>query len=174
MQRLLQEMLQLTRMNAVIGQPQNFSRFDLCEIAEKVTLYFEARYYEVQKTLVSDLPERLMFYGDAGRIEELMNILLDNAAKYSDDRAIVRLRLTSNKNAVILTCTNPCEDFDEEHASHLFERFYRSDSAYSEETEGFGLGLSIAQLIAVQHNGSISVSYEHGEATFQVVLPVKA
>ena len=36
------------------------------------------------------------------------------------------------------------------------------------------LGLSIAQLIAVQHNGSISVSYEHGEATFQVVLPVKA
>lgn len=173
MQRLLQEMLQLTRMNTAIQQPQNFKRFDLCEIAEKVTLYFEARFYEVQKTLVSDFPERLMFYGDESRIEELFNILLDNAAKYSDDRAIVRLKLTVNKNTVILTCTNPCAGFDEVHASHLFERFYRSDTAHSDETEGFGLGLSIAQLIAVQHNGSISVSYEHGEATFQVVLPIK-
>lgn len=173
MQRLLQEMLQLTRMNTVIDQPQNFSKFDLCEVAEKVTLYFEARFYEVQKVLVTEFPERLMFYGDESRIEELMNILLDNAVKYSDSKAIVRLKLAVNKNTVVLTCSNPCQDFDEEHASHLFERFYRSDSAYADETEGFGLGLSIAQLIAVQHNGNISVSYKNGEAAFQVVLPVK-
>ncbi len=174
MQRLLQEMLQLTRMNTAIEQPKNFSRFDLCETAEKVTLYFEARFYEVQKVLVSDFPERLMFYGDESRIEELFNILLDNAVKYSDSKAIVRLKLAANKNTVVLTCSNPCHDFDEEHATHLFERFYRSDSAYSDETEGFGLGLSIAQLIAVQHDGNISVSYDHGEATFQIVLPIRS
>lgn len=173
MQRLLQEMLQLTRMNTVIGQPQNFSRFDLCETAEKVALYFEARFYEAQKVLVTDFPERLMFYGDENRIEEMINILLDNAVKYSDSKAIVRLKLAANKNNVILTCSNPCRDFDEEHATHLFERFYRSDTAHSDETEGFGLGLSIAQLIAVQHNGSISVSYAHGEAAFQIVLPLR-
>lgn len=174
MQRLLQEMLQLTQMNAVIGQPQNFRRFDLCETAEKVTLYFEARFYEVQKVLVTEFPERLPYYGDESRIEELLNILLDNAVKYSDERAIVRLKLTSGKNAVTLTCTNPCSDFDEAHASHLFERFYRSDTAHSDETEGFGLGLSIAQLIAEQHGGSISVSYDHGEAAFQITLPVRS
>ncbi|MBE6825673.1 MAG: HAMP domain-containing histidine kinase [Ruminococcus sp.] len=173
MQKLLQEMLQLTQMNAVIGKPQNFERFDLCEIAEKVTLYFEARFYEVQKVLVSEFPERLMFYGDAGRIEELFNILLDNAVKYADERAIVRLQIASNKNSVTLSCTNPCSKFDEAQASHLFERFYRSDTAHSDETEGFGLGLTIAQLIAEQHGGTISVSYDHGEATFQIVLPIK-
>lgn len=173
MQRLLQEMLQLTRMNTAIEQPQNFSRFDLCEIAEQVALYFEARFYEAQKVLVPDFPEHLMFYGDESRIEELFNILLDNAVKYSDSKAVVRLKLAVNKNTVVLTCSNPCKDFDEAHASHLFERFYRSDSAYADETEGFGLGLSIAQLIAAQHHGNISVSYKNGEATFQIVLPIR-
>ncbi len=173
MQRLLQEMMQLTLMNTLIGQPQHFSRFDLCQTVEKVALYFEARFYEVQKVLVTDVPERLLFYGDEGRLEELVNILLDNAVKYADAGGIVRLRLTTQKNQVILTCTNPCRAFDEAQAAHLFERFYRSDTAHSDETEGFGLGLSIAQLIAEQHGGTISVSYTNGEVTFQITLPLK-
>lgn len=173
MQRLLHEMLQLTRINAAIGQPQNFTRFDLCETAENVVLYFEARFYEAQKVLISDFPEKLMFYGDENRIEELFNILLDNAVKYASERAIVRLKMVAGKNNVTISCTNPCHDFDQEHTSLLFERFYRSDTSHSDETEGFGLGLSIAQLIAVQHNGTISASYEHGEATFQIVLPLR-
>ena len=62
----------------------------------------------------------------------------------------------------------------EKDVPHIFERFYRADSARSkEEVGGYGLGLSIAKKIVDLHRGSISVKSKMNEGTtFTIKLPV--
>lgn len=62
-----------------------------------------------------------------------------------------------------------------EHLPHLFDRFYRVDSARTQRTGGSGLGLSIAQSITHTLGGEIRVESSAGEGTrFTVALPLSA
>ena len=63
-----------------------------------------------------------------------------------------------------------------EELPHIFERFYRADTARSSQhVSGFGLGLSIAEKIAAQHNGVITVESTPGKgSTFTLELPLVA
>lgn len=59
------------------------------------------------------------------------------------------------------------------HLPHLFERFYRVDSARNRDEGGFGLGLAIAQEIARLHGGEITVTSKEGTGSqFTVTLPI--
>lgn len=173
MQRLLTEMLELTKLNESVEIKAPMKRFDLSEAAESAVLYFESRAYEEHKHLISDIEPGIHLNGQAEKLEEMIGILLDNAIKYADDEASVTVRLKSEKNSAVLTCSNPCQDFDAANANRLFERFYRSDESHSDEKEGFGLGLSIAQLIVMQHKGTLGVSYEDTAVTFTAVFPLR-
>jgi two-component system OmpR family sensor kinase len=60
----------------------------------------------------------------------------------------------------------------EEQASHVFERFYRTDASRTRASGGVGLGLSIVAAVATAHGGAASVSAQPGSGcTFRIVLP---
>ncbi len=61
-----------------------------------------------------------------------------------------------------------------EQQQHVFDRFWRSDSARSRDEGGSGLGLAIAQGIVEAHNGSIAVASEPGSGTEMIIRLPKA
>ena len=123
-----------------------------------------------------DITPELLIYGDENRLKQLAVILLDNAIKNTNEEGQIHFSLKHNsaKNKIVFTITNTGKGIPSEYHDKIFERFYRLDPSRTRETGGYGLGLSIAQSIVIQHNGSIEVhSTEEGPTTFLVTLPIK-
>lgn len=170
MNRLVNEMLTLTRLSEFNRQHGDFKQVNISQIVSNSVLYFESRAFEEGKQIQSDIKENLILMGDADKIDELLGVLLDNALKYSDENSEIKVCLYSDKENIVLTCGNLCRNFDTDDNKRMFERFYRADKSHSNEKEGFGLGLSIAKEIVDIHNGTINVEYKNDIVTFKVIF----
>ena len=92
--------------------------------------------------------------------------------KYAAANAPIRLTLNASGKNAVLAVENPGEPIPADKLPHLFERFYRVDDARS-GTDGFGLGLSIAQQIVQRHRGTIAAASDHSVTRFTVTLPLR-
>lgn len=111
-------------------------------------------------------------YADRGMIKQVLRILCDNAVKYSPAGSTVTLRLSSDEKLCRLSVADQGPGIPPEDIACIFERFYRGDKARHSETGGHGLGLSIARIIVVAHEGRIRVRSKAGEGTeFTVEVP---
>jgi two-component system sensor histidine kinase CiaH len=110
--------------------------------------------------------------GDEVRLRQLLLILLDNAIKYTEPGGNIALSVSHEDGHVALTVSDTGIGIPAESLPHIFERFYRVESARTHETGGAGLGLSIADWIVRAHKGSIHVDSEPGKGTrVRVELP---
>lgn len=112
--------------------------------------------------------------GNIAMIGDLINILLDNALKYSPTDTAVAVTLSSNGRTAKLEVSNAGPGISPEDLPHIFKRFYRADrSRTSHQTaKGYGLGLSLAKKIVELHDGQIQVTSNPGKiTTFRVSLP---
>lgn len=108
-------------------------------------------------------------------LTELFVILLDNAIKYSGKGKSVAIESVRTDGHVVIKVSDHGVGIAKEDILHIFERFYRGDKSRTKsETNGYGLGLSIAKEIVNKHNGSIAAESSSGKGTiFVVKLPVK-
>jgi len=122
------------------------------------------------------IPARDAFVmGDEAALRRVVDILLDNAFKYTPSPGSVRLSFNQDGEKAVVSVQDSGVGIGEEDQCKIFERFYRADKARNREQGGAGLGLAIAQWIVAQHRGSITVnSRPGGGATFRVELPVIA
>lgn len=171
MSRLITELLELTKFSEKSKDPVDFHLFSISETVETTLLYFESRAFESEHPLHLEIAENLTMYGDALKMERLVGILIDNALKYADAKTEIQFCLSESNHKIYLSCSNLCSDLTQEQMTHLFDRFYRAEESHSHQKEGFGLGLSIAQVIAEQHKGEISASLHENKITFTVKLP---
>ena len=100
-------------------------------------------------------PDRLTLEADAERVHQVLSNLLDNAMRHSPDGGTIQLAARAENGSVRIEVTDEGPGINEEEASRLFERFYRSDHARSTNEGGTGLGLSIARWIVELHGGEI-------------------
>ncbi|WP_245186978.1 sensor histidine kinase [Enterococcus larvae] len=106
-------------------------------------------------------------------LKKLIEILLDNAVKYTDKNGEVSLTLSYEKTGATITIKNSGEGITAEHLPKLFDRFYRVDESRHSENS-YGLGLSIAKGIIEQLRGDILVESQPGAYTlFTIKLPKK-
>jgi len=111
---------------------------------------------------------------DASRIRQLILNLLTNAVKYTPAGGSVRLQLGPSNGRVTLTVADSGVGIAPGDLPHIFDRFWRADSARTRtgERSGTGLGLAICKWIAEAHGGTIDVHSRPGRGTtFTVTLP---
>lgn len=110
--------------------------------------------------------------GVKSSLVEVFVVLFDNAIKYSKEKTKIEITSEEQSKVVKISVTDHGEGISPQDMPHIFDRFYRSDKSRS-ETDGYGLGLSIAQKIVETHNGSLTVkSIEKKGTTFIVQLPL--
>ena len=110
--------------------------------------------------------------GDAGWLERLLLVLLDNAIKFTPPGGRVTVHLGHEADGATLSVSDTGVGIAPDALPHVFERFYRADPARSRELEGAGLGLALARWIVDRHGGTIAVASRLGEgATFTVRFP---
>jgi signal transduction histidine kinase len=123
-------------------------------------------------TLTCEARDSLMVKGDAGWLERLLLILLDNAIKFTPEGGRISVTFSCAKGRAHIAVTDTGTGISPDVLPHLFERFYRADPARSRQTQGAGLGLALAKWIAERHSGTIDVKSRPGDgSTFTVSLP---
>jgi len=124
-------------------------------------------------TLTCEAADAVMVKGDAGWMERLLLILLDNAIKFTPEGGRISVTFSSAKELACISVTDTGMGIPPDALPHLFERFYRANPARLRQTQGAGLGLALAKWIAERHSGTIEVKSRPGEgSTFTLSLPV--
>lgn len=114
-------------------------------------------------------------YANTASLEELITILIDNALKYSPDDSLITIKTSRNSKQARFEITNTGKGISAEELPHIFDRFYRADTARTKGnvSSGHGLGLSLAKKIIEIHNGELSATSAPDHATtFVFLLPI--
>lgn len=148
--------------------------FPLSDVISETAMSFQAMAQTQNKTFLCQIPPMLSYTGNEKAIRQLMNILLDNALKYSPEQGQISITVRKTSRQLCINVFNTtAQPITTEQLSHLFERFYRADASRSSQSGGYGIGLSVAQAITAAHNGKISVHSQDGQSLeISVQLPV--
>lgn len=131
----------------------------LLDIAEQSRTMLREQTFAVHVT-----PE-LWVAGDADRLRQVVLNLLDNARKYTPRHGQITLRAVNDQQLIVVSVDDSGVGIPQSDLPHLFERFYRVDSARSRASGGSGLGLAIVQAIVAAHSGQVTIHSTPGKGT---------
>ena len=127
--------------------------------------------------IAEDIPYELN--GDKGKVKEIINNLLTNAIKYTNEGEInltIKCVNDLNKNIsnLMITCRDTGRGIKKENISKLFTKFERLDIEKNTTTEGTGLGLAITKALVDMMGGNINVQSQFGQGSIFIInLPQK-
>ena len=173
MKKLISQMLELAKTEydyVPVRSSHVNENVDLSDTVSESALTFETVFFEKGLSLDTQAEENIFVTGNRQMLTELIEILLDNACKYSKDGGTTWLTLKrSDKNHCLLCVANEGAPIDDCDLKNLFTRFYRADHTGS-SVSGSGLGLSIASNIVKLHHGKIKAESSDGVNSFTVRL----
>lgn len=156
---------QVDRLTSLVNSLVVFSRmeekdtvertsFDLTEVLKSRIEDFDELANFQKKYIATDIDTNLNYYGEKDSIVQLMDILLENAIKYAPEDSDIWVSLKKNRKHAILKVSNKAT-VQKGDLSKVFDRFYRLDESRNSTIKGYGIGLSMAQLIAEKHKETI-------------------
>ena len=157
---LVDEMLELS-LNE--NAPEAVAKDDVVEVNDLLRDILQENEYKVNKAVKlqfeSDLSEDISLQTNEGMLKRVINLLLDNANKYTKKGSIT-LKASANDEQIILTVEDTGSGIPADAAEHIFERFFKVDSF----REGLGLGLPLCRTIINRLGGTVDLdnSYQQG------------
>ncbi|UEA32019.1 sensor histidine kinase [Granulicatella elegans] len=118
------------------------------------------------------LPESAKFISHYDKLLRILINLLNNAFKYSEPGTPINVKGTLEDNTLTISLSDKGKGIDAKEFEHIFKRLYRVESSRNMKTGGHGLGLAIAQELAHQLDGKITVqSQKDVGSTFILSIP---
>jgi len=145
--------------------------FDLSELCRQNLEPFSLRAEEENKKLKLQIENNIQYKANKKSISQLIDILADNALKYTNENDEITFTLKKQNKNIILSSENKAEISEGKHPE-LFDRFYRADK--NRKSDGsYGIGLSLAQSIVVAHGGKIEATCTNSFLKIKASLPIK-
>ena len=163
MKELVLNMLTLSRMETNWQETAD-EKIDIKDIILNV---FESNRIKAQKKNINiDLEiEPAIIIANKEKITEVVNNLVDNAIKYTDDGGNVKIALKNNgENAIFTVKDNGC-GIENKYLNRIFERFFRVKNEKYLKVQGTGLGLTIVKNICAHYNADIYIESEKDKGT---------
>jgi two-component system OmpR family sensor kinase len=169
---LVDDLLLLARLDR--ERPLRTEPVDLLEIAADTVhdarVTAPSRTIEVEVGRTDPLP---VVTGDGARLHQVLANLVSNALDHTPDSTSIEVRVGTTAATAVVDVVDHGKGLSPADAAHVFERFYRADSARSREDGGAGLGLAIVAALVSRHGGTVEVvDTPGGGATFRVTLPL--
>jgi PAS domain S-box-containing protein len=168
---LISDLLDLSRIEA--GQLQiQLSPLDLSALTQRVAKEVELTLSRHQISYcLPTVP--VLVAGDALRLEQVLQNLLQNAAKYSPAGGAITITLTTEGDRARLAVADQGIGIPQSALPQLFTRFYRAPNAEGRNISGVGVGLYVVKEIVTRHGGEVAVTSVEGQgSTFTVMLPL--
>ncbi|MEO5610553.1 MAG: HAMP domain-containing sensor histidine kinase, partial [Ornithinibacter sp.] len=159
------------RLSLQVGDVE-LGRFFLT-VAENSRARFEDK--GVDLSVSAPTQARASVRGDEQRLAQVFANLLDNALRHTGTGGRVELVATLQGPEAVVQVSDDGDGIPPEQLPHIFERFYRGDTARDRKGRGSGVGLTISRAIVEIHGGSLSASSPGPGlgSTFEVRLPLQ-
>lgn len=168
LQKLAEGLLELTHKKIVSG----FVPLSLANIV-MTTVKMIKPIAEKKKIEISTKVPKIIVMTDDSSLNRAILAILDNAIKYGPSGSRIEVIGKVSGKSVLLSIKDHGKGIEKEDIPRVFDRFYRSDLARSEN--GYGLGLSIANQIVEEHSGDITIESVQGKGTtVTIILPYSA
>ncbi|PBP93054.1 two-component sensor histidine kinase [Pseudomonas syringae] len=138
------------------------TEFSLEKLVVERLGWFAAPLDEAGVVVTIDIPRKLTVNADRDRIGQVVNILVDNALRYSAMGGELLIVGRASAGRMELSISDRGPGFGPENLEQVFDRFWRAERSRARYSGGSGLGLSIARAICLEHDGTIEVRNRPG------------
>ncbi|MCR5774560.1 MAG: HAMP domain-containing histidine kinase [Lachnospiraceae bacterium] len=154
---------------------ESLSDIDFSECVQNSADNYKVIITNQGKTLNMEITPKVIVKGTKDALTEIVNILLDNAQKYCDEKGSINIELTHTRrnSGAKLVISNDYADGKNVDYTKFFDRFYRGDTSHStsgEKNSGYGIGLSMAEGFVNEFGGKIAAEYHDGRISFIIIF----
>lgn len=165
---LMTNLLTLAKLDEEIKLPAE--TVNVSELLQRMLQSYKDMFLQKSIDLSVSIQPDLFMQVHKDSFVQMISVLLDNAVKYTPNGGMVRLTACQAGTHMEIMEENTCATQGSYDAERIFERFYRGDSARTQDnsTSGYGIGLSAARAIADNFGGTLKANYTNS-GTIQFV-----
>ena len=166
LEELVTDLVEISRIET--GELQmNYDYFNIYKLLNDIHKDAQQRNSNKNIKIQLEVPDKKLFiYGDKGRLEQVIDNLLSNSMRYTD-QGHIRIKVLRRDNELVFLIIDTGIGISRKSINRIFERFYRADKARDRIKGGTGLGLAISKHIIEAHGSNIYVdSLENKGSTF--------
>jgi len=170
---LIADLFELARLESPDSKTY-IEQFSLAELAQDVIQKFELKTAQKHIQVLCDITDHPpLVNGDIAMIERVLENLIENAVKFSDDGGTIRIIIAAGGGGVTVKVVDTGIGIAADEIPNLFQRFYCVDKSRSDGLTSNGLGLAIAYRILQLHDSTINVESVPGKgSSFSFSLPI--